>query len=118
MAISRLIHCGSHDPWLSVLKCMAKSTELLKKSFRANGKLELPTKLMLCPLEVHNIIDEDIKTFGRVPRGCMAMHGSIFIRQDSYVASSILCIVKGNSQCSSDLPQHRWAGIFSVRRIY
>ena len=67
--LSRLIHCGSHDPWLSVLKRMAKSTELLKKSFRANGKLELPTTLILCPLAVRNIIDEDIKTFGRVPRG-------------------------------------------------
>ena len=62
MAISRLIHCGSHDPWLSVLKRMAKSTELLKKSFRSNGKLEMPTTLMLCPLAVRNIIDEDLKT--------------------------------------------------------
>ena len=34
------------------------------------------------------------------------------------IAISILCIVKGNRQCSSDLPQRRWASIFSVRRIY
>ena len=47
----------------------------------------------------------------------IAMHGSIFIRRGSYVTSSILCIVKGNRQYSLDLPQHRWAGIFSVRRI-
>ena len=45
------------------------------------------------------------------------MHSLIFVRQGS-PASSILCIVKGNRQCSSDLPQDRWASIFSVRRIY
>ena len=45
------------------------------------------------------------------------MHGSPNFFLDE-VASSILCIVKGNRQCSSDLSQHRWASIFSVRRTY
>ena len=57
-------------------------------------------------LAVRNIIDENIKCSTRI-----AMHGLIFVRPGSY--SSILCIVKGNRRCSSDLLQHRWASIFS-----
>ena len=70
-------------------------------------------------LAMRNIIDEDIKTFGRVHAKYLPatdMRGSIFNRRGSY--SSILRIVKGNCRCSSNLPQHRWASIFLVRRIY
>ena len=70
MAISRLIHCGSHDPWLSVLKRVAKSTELLpEEELSCKREIGNAHDTHALPLAVRNIIDEDIKTSGRVPRG-------------------------------------------------
>ena len=64
---------------------------------------------------VRNIIDGDIKTVGHVPRKLSALR-SILIRQGAWFNP---CIVKGNNRrYSLDLPQHRWASIFSVENIY
>ena len=81
----------------------------MKKSFRANGKLEMPMHNTHA-LAVRNITDEDIKTFGRVPGSDSYVYTVRFLLDE--VASSILCIVKGNRRCSWDLPQHRWASIY------
>ena len=51
-------------------------------------------------LAVHNIIDEDIKTFGRIPRRQLC---TVRFLLDKVAIS----IVKENHRCSSDLPQYR-----------
>ena len=81
MAISRLIHCGSHDPWLSVYKSAwlspAIEEELLS---RLSCKREIGNAHDTHAVAVRNIIDGDIKTVGRFPRKISAldMRGSIF----------------------------------------
>ena len=52
----------------------AQIQRLLKNSFRANG-WEIGNAHDTHALAVHNIIDEDIKTFGRVPRKISAGTG-------------------------------------------
>ena len=73
---------------------------------------------------MRNIIDEDIN-FWTCSTQNICRHRICAVRflvatktDEVAIASSILCIVKGNRRCSSDLPQRRWASIFSVRRIY
>ena len=86
MAISRLIHCGSHDlcgyqyksAWLNPVI----EEEILCKR-------EIGNAHDTHAVAVRNIIDEDIKVVGRVPCKISApdMRGLIFIRR----VSSILC---------------------------
>ena len=75
-------------------------------------------------LAMRNIIDEDMN-FWTCSKQNTCQHRICAVRflvatktDEVAIASSILCIVKGNRQCSSDLPQHKWASIFLVRRIY
>ena len=94
---------------------LAKSSYCRIKSFRTNRKLEMPTTLMLWQYAASLI---KIKNFWTCSTQNICRHRICAVRfLVDEVASSILCIVKGNRRCSSDLPQHRWSSIFSVRRI-
>ena len=68
MAISRLIHCGSHDQYKSAWLNPAIKEEL-------SCKWEIGNTHDTHALAVRNIIDEYIKTFGRVPRKISAGTG-------------------------------------------
>ena len=64
MTISRSIHCGNHDRGYQSKSAWLNPVIEEELSF----KWEIGNAHDTHALAVHNIIDEDIKTFGRVPR--------------------------------------------------